>query len=298
MTIISAYQNGNTYVTLYGDGSKMRECGGVPIPEFPESIDIKITNRCSLGCKYCHESSVDEGRHAKLSLLLKKLRGLPPGVELAIGGGNPLTHPLLLSFLEKLKKRGLVANLTVNQKHLTSRLDMIAALLKRGLIMGLRISIGEEGFILSMPNISALRAVSSNIVYHVICGVTKVEIVDKLIAWDPGCKILVLGYKRHGRGRAYHNHGIDVEILRWARYLPRYIGKCHLSFDNLAIKKLNVKRLFTDEGWERFYMGDDGTFSMYVDAVEGVYALTSRSNNRRSWAELSVKDCFERMVIA
>ena len=29
--------------------------------DFPDSIDLKISNRCSIGCKYCHENSIPTG---------------------------------------------------------------------------------------------------------------------------------------------------------------------------------------------------------------------------------------------
>ena len=53
-----------------------------------------------------------------------------------------------------------------------------------------------------------------------------------------------------------------------------------ISFDNLAIRQLNVKSLMTEDEWNRFYMGDDGGFTMYVDAVREEYAVCSISDNR------------------
>jgi hypothetical protein len=53
-----------------------------------------------------------------------------------------------------------------------------------------------------------------------------------------------------------------------------------VSFDNLAIRQLDVKRLMTDKEWEEFYMGDDGQFTMYVDAVNKEFASSSVSKTR------------------
>lgn len=53
MTIISTYLNGNTTVTIEKDGTKTREYDNVPSPLHPESIDVKITNYCDMGCNYC-----------------------------------------------------------------------------------------------------------------------------------------------------------------------------------------------------------------------------------------------------
>jgi hypothetical protein len=47
------YHNGNTVVTLLEDGTKVREWQGDAQPNHPESIDIKLTDYCDLGCQFC-----------------------------------------------------------------------------------------------------------------------------------------------------------------------------------------------------------------------------------------------------
>ena len=65
-----------------------------------------------------------------------------------------------------------------------------------------------------------------------------------------------------------------------------------MSFDNLALKQLNIKQYLTDEEWDRFYCGTDGAFTMYIDAVKQEYAPTSRSSNRKSFDEISLINYF------
>ena len=38
-------------------------------PEFPESIDLKITNYCENNCKYCYANSNKEGKHANKNFI-------------------------------------------------------------------------------------------------------------------------------------------------------------------------------------------------------------------------------------
>ena len=64
--MLKSYMNGNTLVTIYEDGTKVREYDGTPVPVHPESMDVKITNACDAGCRYCHEKSVPSGKHADL----------------------------------------------------------------------------------------------------------------------------------------------------------------------------------------------------------------------------------------
>lgn len=290
MTQIAQYKNGNTTVTILNDGTKVREYEGIPEIFHPESIDVKITDYCDLGCAYCHESSTTKGAHADLNKLLDIIIELPAGVELAIGGGNPLSHPGLVEFLQALKSRGIIANLTVNQGHLKTYQEMLVYLIKDELIRGLGISITSNNFTYVKP----LLEITNNIVYHLIAGVNKVDVVDKLIELG-NCKVLILGYKLFGFGVNYHSKEVDAELKNWYKQLPNFIesGKCTLSFDNLAIEQLKVRRLFTHQGWEKFYMGDDFCFTMYIDAVKQEYAPTSRSKNRKSFEEYSLINYFK-----
>jgi len=287
MEQIAKYQNGNTTVTIKNDGTKIREYENTPEILHPESIDVKITNYCDIGCAYCHESSTTKGIHGDLKKLLQVINDLPAGVELAIGGGNPLSHPNLVEFLQVLKGKGIIANLTVNQGHLKTFQDMITYLIKYELVKGVGISITSNNFNYIKP----LLEITDNIVYHIIAGVNKVEVVERLIELG-NCKVLVLGYKLFGFGVNFHSKEVDAELKRWYKKLPSFIGKCTLSFDNLAIEQLKVKRLFTYEGWNKFYMGDDFCFTMYIDAVKQEYAPTSRSNKRKSFAECSLLEYF------
>jgi len=294
--MLAQYINGNTLVSIYEDGTKVREYEGAAYPDFPESIDVKITGWCNLGCSYCHESSTVDGLHGDLDILLEKMKGLPAGVELAIGGGNPLSHPDLMPFLIKLKELGFIANITVNQGHLKPYADMVKFLMASDLVKGVGISITSKNY----KHIRQLLEISDNIVYHLIAGVNSIEEVDGLIKlneqFNRECKILILGYKVFGMGIKYYEGGketVQKNLTKWHSGVRGLIGKCLLSFDNLAISQLNVKQLFTEEGWDKFYMGDDFQFSMYIDAVKQEYAPTSRSKERASFDETDLIKFFK-----
>lgn len=288
ITNLVSYQNGNTYVTIKSDGTKTREYEGIPVVNHPESIDVKITDYCDMGCKYCHESSTKAGKHGNSEFLLNILSDLPKGVELAIGGGNPLSHPNLVWLLRSLKDRGFICNLTVNQGHLKPNMELLVNLLKQDLVKGLGISITNNNF----TYVSQLLNHTSNIVFHIIAGVNSPNIVEDLLQVNPDSKILLLGYKTFGFGIGYYDENVENSLKLWNWKLPQLVKKCTFSFDNLAIEQLDVKRLFTQEGWNKFYMGDDFTFTMYIDAVKQEYAPTSRSGQRVPFSEMSLLDYF------
>ena len=118
MKLIGSYQNGNYTVSIFDDGTKIRENDlDFFEPNTVESMDIKITNKCDMGCPMCHEDSQKDGKHGDIwsPCFLDKLH---PYTELAIGGGNPLEHPDLLPFLIKCKEHKFIPSMTVNQVHL------------------------------------------------------------------------------------------------------------------------------------------------------------------------------------
>lgn len=52
--VIDFHKNGNYSVILFSDGTMIRNCSfDKMIPEFPDSMDLKLTNKCSGGCRYC-----------------------------------------------------------------------------------------------------------------------------------------------------------------------------------------------------------------------------------------------------
>lgn len=277
MELLNKYKNGNVTVSIYDDGTKIQEWDDAekPNPIFPNSIDIKITNDCDLQCKFCHEMSIPGGKHADIIKLLELLKTLPAGTELAIGGGNPLSHPNLLYFLSICKRLGHICNMTVNYKHIEPYDNMIRHLIEDKLVYGLGISIDDNSDLSMLNDLID----TSNVVFHIIAGVNNISILDK-IKGSSISKVLILGYKDVGRGIKYHSINVDKIKKEWFDQLPNYIGKVHISFDNLAIKQLNIRRFFSKEGWNEFYMGTDGQFTMYLDAVNENFAVSSTSKER------------------
>ena len=50
-----------------------------------------------------------------------------------------------------------------------------------------------------------------------------------------------------------------------------------ISFDNLSLNQLEVKRLLSEKQWDEFYGGDDGTFTFFINLVDGYFAKNSLS---------------------
>lgn len=274
------YKNGNYLVMLdLNDGSKTRVNNKDFLqPEFAESIDLKITNMCNMGCEQCHENSTIHGKHANI-LKEEFLNTLHPHTELAIGGGNPLEHPQLESFLVKCRELCLVPSMTVHQVHFMQQLEFLRTLRDNKLIYGLGVSVTKP----TDELISALKEFP-NAVVHLIAGYTPKWVFEELA--NKGLKILILGYKRFRRGKDLYDIdyvGIDYKLGQIYDLLPKMIDEGWyetISFDNLAINQLRPSRFMTDEEYSRFYMGDDAQFTYYIDAVERKFAKNSTSDVR------------------
>lgn len=299
MKLLHSYTNGNTCVSLYEDGTKERIYDGVPSPLFPESIDVKITNWCDANCSYCHESSTVDGVHGDLNKLLETLKDLPPGVELALGGGAPQNHPDLFPFLRSLKERSIIANITINQKHLKRDKDLILSLIKEDLVKGIGISYSSPAY---LEDIKPIIEASNNVVFHMIMGINKLSDINDLnkicSLYNKECKILLLGYKYFGFGINYYikNKKIEDNKYQWYTQVARFFKQDNiiLSFDNLAIEQLKLKRFFTEEAWNNFYMGNDFIFTCYIDGVKQQFAPTSTSHDRKFFTEYSLIEYFQK----
>ena len=95
------------------------------------------------------------------------------------------------------------------------------------------------------------------------------------------------------RGNNFYSKQIQKDIDFWKRILPFFIKRIHLSFDNLALEQMDIQQYFSPEIWKSLYMGDDFTFTMYIDAVNQKYAPTSRSSKRISFSTMTLINYFQ-----
>ena len=273
-SVIGLYKNGNYTVILYEDGSKVRYNNEDTLtPSFPESIDCKISNRCDIGCLFCHENSTPSGDLADLNAPF--FESLHPFTELALGGGNVFEHPGLEDFLARMAAKKIICNVTVHLHHFKQYYDTIKEYAEKGYIHGIGISINSN------INDEELALISSlpNIVVHCIAGVVPYSTLVKMAYHN--IKLLFLGYKTFGRGTMYGKQH-DSDILNNIVYIVTHMKELQewfpvISFDNLAIKQLHVKDIVDPKTWEKIYMGDDGQYTMYIDAVKMEYAISSTS---------------------
>lgn len=286
--VLGSYRNGNYMVTICDDGTKIRHNNEDElIAAFPESIDLKISNRCNMRCPQCHEQSVPDGALANLHHPL--LDSLHSYCEIALGGGNVFEHPDLDDFLFRMARKHIICNITVHAHHFIQHFNEIQYYVEHGTLHGIGVSVNEP---VSDDIISYLKLIP-NVVVHVIAGVVPWETLVKLS--NNNIKLLILGYKTFGRGVQYAESHKEIwnNIEQLKTRLP-YLFKHFpvVSFDNLALEQLNVKDFVDEKTWEQSYMGDDGKYTMYVDLVKEEFA-TSSISPRKPIHSNNIEDLFK-----
>lgn len=287
MSRIANYKNGNMTVSLYSDGTKILSFPDKPEPVYPLAIDLCITKYCDLNCPWCHESANASGDDAYLEDIVKILKGLPTGTEIAIGGGDPFSYLDLEHLLLRMADMGLISNITVNSAHIALGIINNVSLYRRmKLIYGLGISWNPK----YLNDIESI--VDSNTIIHFIAGVHDPK--DALMMAEKGYKILILGYKSWGKGLTFKNYAVELNLASWKQYLRDItaVKKSFTAFDTLAVQQLDVKFLVDPDDWVKYYMGSDGELTMYIDAVNMQYAVSS-SSTRHNIGDLNIKQMFD-----
>ncbi len=287
--LLAKYLNGNATVELFDDGTRIVTALGPLELDFPFNIDIRLSERCAFGlnqktnttiCGFCHESATTDGADGDVEKLLNVLDPIPPFVELAVGVNQ--YDDITRSFLVEAKHCGWIVNTTINQGHLRKYHHQITTAIHCGLIHGLGISyrkgmILPEGDLLDYPNT----------VVHVIAGIDDID--DVLALSSIGVKkILVLGEKDFGFNKGKLHLTADSRFW-WYRRIHELFAKFDVvSFDNLALQQLNIKRFVKD--WDTVYQHE---YSMYINAVQQYFAPSSRDSNTTPWNAINIRDYFK-----
>ena len=292
MNRIATYKNGNTWTTIYEDGTKEHFTLDDEFEfAFSESCDVQISQCCDNGCEWCYYGCSPTGKHGKLTGW-KFFETMRPYTEIAINLQYPMPEDLT-EFLNIMKNKNIIVNATIHQNHFMNPFiqSFIKQLVDMDLVKGIGVSLTnptQDGFIETVKEFP-------NVVIHVITGVTSPEDIGCLMGHD--LKLLILGYKTTGRGMQYHfdNYTYINDNIEWLESSICDIlnGFKVVSFDNLAIKQLHIKDKLTEKEWENFYGGDDGTVTFFIDLVKGVFARNSLSQITYPIGDKSIDEMFE-----
>lgn len=294
--IFGSVKNGNYWVG-YKHGRKIRfsTYKDICIPEYPELIDLKITDMCEHNCPFCYMDSNSSGKHADLQNIKDLIKPIKYDhvsdfsknrkIEFAIGGGNILLYPDLEELFKFLTDEGHIVNTTINAKdyHLlfdceeNTNKKIKSIFDKYVTAVGVSVSSKEDAEILikygcwrpeRYKNIIT-QAPDSTVIHMIpeLLGVDKTNEIIKILQDDKldynyyFYSILFLGYKTNGRGitQQYTTfNDIDLDKL----LSKKYCISVDTTFANRYIDWL--KDHFETSKTLTLL---EGEYSMYVDAV-------------------------------
>ena len=95
---------------------------------------IEITSRCNLRCKHCYNESGELRKELDLQAFLNAYDGIPDTEECSItlSGGEPLLHPQVWEFIDRIQKRKSTKNLIITNATLITE-DIAKRLVKSGI---------------------------------------------------------------------------------------------------------------------------------------------------------------------
>lgn len=333
-TAKESYLNGNYLVFYNSNNQQIKRCLRINEDfkaDFPDSIDLKITNKCNYNCPYCHENSISNGESFNFKNTIKILEQLPRvPIEIAIGGGNVLDIPDdTLKLITWCNDYGFKTRITINQRDIerfeykvprvktedpTSEKSVINNI--GDYVDGIGISLVPDLLPKFEKNINYRRSIffhneegykiantifHKNIVYHIIAGLFPIDKLKMIL--DGQCmkflgNLLILGYKQFGRAA---NTELPKSLPEFEMVVKEFISKSrndymnifNIAFDNLALEQLHMKEFICEDEWDSLYLGKEGTCSMYIDAVNETYAKSSTSIERVSWKDVNLLDYFK-----
>ena len=162
-----------------------------------------------------------------------------------------------------------------------------------GLIHGVGVSLTDSTDLNLYVNLEMF----DNVVVHTIDGLLTKDDIKNMS--DKNIKLLILGYKILGRGADYyHTHKQDIQNN--IAYIHDNIKEINqhfdvISFDNLALEHLDIKSHMPNKEWERLYMGDEGEYTFFIDAVNKKFAVSSLAEKQYDLMD-NVDDMFRKVM--
>lgn len=270
------FNNGNYWVLYNRYGDRLRLCfeDDMPIPTYPELVDLKITDKCDHNCPFCYQNAGIDGKHADIEYLKVFVKDIfsysNKTIEFSIGGGNVLLYPNLKELFKTIKDYGGIVNITITADDLkTLHENKYLADIVKDYVSGIGISVRNKKQLKYLRKIEEDHyneyLLSKRLVIHLIpeyLGATKTsELIEEIVGISYRFNFLFLGFKNTGRGENCSVNKLskyDLDIL----FKDRTYIDVDTSFANRYKNYLRSK--FACEHTITYL---EGEFSMYIDGV-------------------------------
>ncbi|GIU69194.1 MAG: hypothetical protein KatS3mg002_0430 [Candidatus Woesearchaeota archaeon] len=238
------------------------------LPDTPELVDLKITDYCDKECNFCYQGSSKKGKHAEENTIynilwvLKELKVF----EVALGGGEPTTHPHFKKILKNVVNYGMVPNFT------TSRLDWMyedPEIFDYVGGIGYTCTSNLDTKILDKI-LKDFNYFNTKLTIQIPMGCVTRNEFEYIVKYakDRYLNILLLGFKKDGRAHKFN----PIDYHWWCDIIEKnkiyYFGvDTSMLYEYLPILELKSDSVF--------FSSPEGSRSMYIDAIEQFIAPAS-----------------------
>ena len=256
------------YWTIFNkdSGGKVRFSFGddemvIESAQYPELIDIKLTDFCATGCHYCYQDSTPQGEHAEfryvqsLAYLCKEMKVF----EVALGGGEPLAHPKFEEILASFNHYGITPSFSTRN---TSWLkDSVKAQRISDLCGAWALSTDDTNSIDEAAAAAKYLGIKKPTIHLVLEGTSSYRFESLLKSCaEHSLRVVILGFKKTGRGE----NAKRCDPGEWLPLLKK-LG-VRASIDTTVVKQYAGEIRAADVP-DYFLEHKEGCFSMYIDAV-------------------------------
>lgn len=253
----------------------------------PELVDIKLTDWCDLGCKFCYQDSTRKGLHAPYQVISRTLMDLSLNnvFEVALGGGEPMAHPDFARILDKCLELDIVPNFTTRNYKALSTPEFAAYADKCGSI---GVSIATPADVAELMAVEDLITVDRRkLSLQVAMGAQSPEDFESMLALlaetNAFSGVILLGYKDVGRGhrakgqRWYDDSRLDSAADPIAMFQKFAAGRRATQYPNRRYSmtlSMDTEMVRSTQEYLRragvnpvLFMKHEGRVSCYIDAV-------------------------------
>lgn len=233
----------------------------------PDLVDVKITQYCNFGCKFCYQGSTKSGTHADFSQIKEIINTLADAevFEIAYGGGEPTQHPEFIDILKYTRKHNIVPNFTTRDiKWLKNNIEDI-----KNIIGSCAVSIGNAQDIKKIRSIIDYHELPQDkICVQIVMGTESVYNLENIVktCCELRIPLTLLGFKTTGFGANFKQIKYNDWIGTVTKCLPNN-SWYKIGVDTALIQQSeeDLKKAGVPE-W--LYHKDEGVFSWYIDAVD------------------------------
>lgn len=247
----------------------------------PELVDLKITDFCDKKCGFCYQESTIEGKHAKfhhISAIIDILTRLKV-FELAIGGGEPTSHPDFISILEYCKWNNIVPNFTTKSLKWIGDTSFREKVVENAGSFAFSVT-STQDLIRFAEYIKNFNWGTINPAVQIVMGLVDEKIFKDILTLCHfyNLPITLLGYKTSGRGKQF-KQSFKLYEFNWVKAIKNVFKQGHyvsIGVDTVLVNQ--SKQEMNSQGIEDlFYTSQEGKFSCYIDGVAGKIAAFSYS---------------------